>query len=98
MSKGKVSLGKAEQVLSKSLVDSIADLAEDEIEQLIVKTEQDIRKIKLERKNDTKLNAAKDIVKDLNAAYSAAVAQSEAKKNFLLDKLEELQADLEDAQ
>jgi hypothetical protein len=30
-------------------------------------------------------------VKDLGAAYSAAIAHSDAKKNFLLDKLEELQ-------
>jgi hypothetical protein len=87
----KVSLGKAEQVLSKSFVDTIADLGEDELEQLIVKTEQEIRKIKSEKKNDSKLASAKEIVKDLGAAYSAAIAHSDAKKNFLLDKLEELQ-------
>lgn len=96
MSKAKNSLGKVESVLSKSFVDSIQSLAEDEIEQLIVKTEQDIRKIKLEKKNDAKLNAAKDIVKDLGAAYSSAVKQSEAKKSFLLDKLDELQNGVEE--
>lgn len=89
----KISLGKADQVLSKSFVDSVADLAEDELEQLIVKTEQEIRKIKTEKKNDAKLNSAKEIVKDLGAAYSAALAHNEAKKNFLLDKLDELQND-----
>jgi len=87
----RVSLGKADQVLSKSFVDSIAELGEDELEQLIVKTEQEIRKIKTEKKNDSKLNSAKEIAKDLSAAYTAAIAHNDAKKNFLLDKLEELQ-------
>jgi hypothetical protein len=94
----KVSLGKIENSLSKSFVDSVAALGEEELEQMIVKTEQEIRKIKLEKKNDAKLNSAKDIVKDLSSAYTAAITHNESKKSFLLDKLEELQGDGADAE
>lgn len=91
MSKKKISLGKAEQILSKSFTDNVAELGEDEIEQLVVKCDQEVRKIKAEKKNDPRLQAAKDVVKDLSSAYNSATQYSEAKRSFLLDKLEELQ-------
>jgi arsenate reductase-like glutaredoxin family protein len=89
--KKKVDLGKAEQILSKSFTDNVAELSEDEIEQLIVKAQQEVRKLKREKKNDPKLQAAKEIVSDLNGAYSSAISYSEAKSSFLLDRLEEIQ-------
>jgi arsenate reductase-like glutaredoxin family protein len=89
--KKKVDLGKAEQILSKSFTDNVSELSEDEIEQLIVKAQQEVRKLKLEKKNDPKLQAAKEIVSDLNKAYSSAISYSDAKSSFLLDRLEEIQ-------
>jgi hypothetical protein len=93
--KKRVDLGKAGNILSKSFTDNVADLSEDELQQLVVQCEKEIRKIKLEKKNDAKLVAAKDLVKDLNGAYASAVTYSEAKKSFLMDKLEEIQSEVE---
>ena len=89
--KKKVDLGKAEQILSKSFTDNVAELSEDEIEQLVVRAQQEVRKLKREKKNDTKLQAAREIVSDLNKAYASAISYSDAKSSFLLDRLEEIQ-------
>jgi hypothetical protein len=81
-------------VLSKTFVDSVSELSEEEVEQLVVQAEKVIRKITLEKKNDVRLNAAKDLVKDLGGAYSSAISYESAKKSFLMDRLEEIDTEV----
>lgn len=82
----------AKKTLSQSFVDNHENVSEDVASELIVKAEQKIKEIKEERVADDKLSAARQIVKDLNAAYTSAIKYEEAKIQFLLDKIEEIQS------
>ena len=78
--------------LSKSFVDNNENIDEDSAGALIVQAEQKIREIDEERSADEKLAAAKQIVKDLNAAYTSAIKYERAKIQFLLEKISEIQS------
>lgn len=78
--------------LSKSFVENHQNIDEDTAGALVVKAEQKIREIKEEREADEKLMAAKNIVKDLNAAYTSAINYEKSKISFLLDKIDEIQS------
>lgn len=80
------------KILSKSFVDNHENIDEDTAGQLIVKAEQKIKEIREERAADDKLAAAKQIVKDLNGAYTSAINYETAKIQFLLDKIAEIQS------
>ena len=77
--------------LDKSFVDNNEDISEDVAGELIVKSTQKIREMEQERDADEKLAAAKQIVKDLNSAYTSAIKYEKAKINFLLEKISEIQ-------
>lgn len=79
------------KTLSKSFVDNHEDINEDAAGELIVSSTQKIREIEQERDADEKLAAAKQIVKDINSAYTSAIKYEKAKINFLLEKIEEIQ-------
>jgi hypothetical protein len=81
----------AKKVLSKSFVDNHEDVNEDTAAQLIIEAEQKIKEIEEEKAADEKLVAARQIVKDINSAYSSAVKYERAKINFLLEKINEIQ-------
>lgn len=85
-------LDSVKKVLSQSFVDNHEDVSEDVAADLIVKAEQKIKEIKEERAADEKLAAAKQIAKDLNAAYSSTIKYEEAKIQFLLEKIQEIQS------
>lgn len=85
-------LNSVKKTLSKAFVDNHEDVNEDQAMELIVSAEQKIKEIKEERSADEKLTAAKQIVKDINLAYSSALRYEEAKIQFLLSKLEEIQS------
>ena len=81
----------AKKVLSKSFVDNHEAVDEDTASTLIVQAEQKIKEIEEEKAADEKLTAAKQIVKDINSAYSSAVKYERAKIQFLLEKINEIQ-------
>ena len=80
------------KVLSKSFVDNHENVTEDVAADLIVKAEQRMRHIREERAADEKLAQAKQIVKDLNGAYTSTIKYEQAKIDFLLEKIEEIQS------
>lgn len=80
------------QALNQSFIDNHEKVNEDEAGALIVKAEQKIKALEEERAADEKLAAAKQIVKDLNSAYTSAIKYEKAKITFLLEKIEEIQA------
>jgi len=81
-----------EKVLTESYVASKQDISETEAEKELITAEFAIKQIHYEKENDTQLNAAKEIVKDLNAGYSSASKYEKAKIEFLLEKIEGLRA------
>ena len=82
----------SQSALSKSFVDNHANVSEDVACELIVKAEQKVKAIRDERNADEKLAQAKQIAKDLNAAYTSAIKYEQAKIEFLLEKIEEIQS------
>lgn len=88
----KVNMGKAAKVLSKSFVENHENINEDEAAALIVKAEQEIRGLEDSRSMDEKLNAAKQLVKDITAGYNSAIKYERAKITFLLEKIDEIQS------
>ena len=84
-------MDSVKKTLSKSFVDNHENISEDVAGELIVKAEQKIREIEEERAADEKLMAAKQIVKDINGAYTSAVKYERAKISFLLEKIAEIQ-------
>ena len=83
-------MSDVKKTLSKSFVDNHEDVNADVAADLIVKAAQKIREIKEERGGDEKLAQAKQIVKDLNSAYSATIKYEQAKIDFLLEKIAEI--------
>jgi len=79
------------KVLSKSFVDNHESVDEDKAGQLIVQAEQKVKEIEEEKAADEKLTAARQIVKDINSAYTSAVKYERAKISFLLEKINEIQ-------
>jgi len=85
-------LDSVKKVLSKSFVDNHENVNQDVASDLIVKATQKIREIKEERAADGKLEQARQIVKDLNSAYTAAIKYEQAKIHFLLEKIQEIES------
>lgn len=84
--------GSSKKVLSKSFVDNHEAVDEDKAGELIVQAEQKIKEIEEEKAADEKLTAARQIVKDINSAYTSAVKYERAKISFLLEKINEIQS------
>jgi hypothetical protein len=85
-------LDSIKKVLSKSFVDNHENVNEDVAADLVVKASQKVRDIKEERAADEKLAQAKQIVKDLNSAYTSTIKYEQAKIDFLLEKIQEIQS------
>ena len=86
-----VDLGKAKKILSKTFLEDNDNVDEDKASELIVKSEQQIKAMNEEMQADEKLSAAKQIVKDLSSGYKNAIAYEQAKIQYLLAKIEEIQ-------
>lgn len=87
-----VDLGKAKKILSQTFLEDNENVNEDEAAHLIVKAEQTIKGLTEEMQADERLNAAQQVVKDLKSGYSNAIKYEQAKVQYLLAKIEEIQA------
>lgn len=88
MSKAKKSDPK--KTLSKAFVDNHQNIAEDEAMELIYECEKTVKDLEEDRASNDRLNAAKQIVKDLEKGYSSAVNYERAKIDFLVEKIREI--------
>lgn len=79
-----------EKVLTESYVASKQDITETDAEKELITAEFEIKQLIHDRENNQQLNAAKELVKDLNSGYSSAVKYEKAKIEFLLEKIENL--------
>lgn len=87
-----VDLGKAKKILSAAFVENHENINEDDAAHLIVKAEQQIKGLNEEMAADDKLNAAKQVAKDLQSGYKNAIKYEEAKIQYLLARIEEIQS------
>jgi small-conductance mechanosensitive channel len=86
-----VDLGKAKKILSSTFLEDNENINEDDAASLIVKAEQQIKALSDEMQADDKLNAAQQIAKDLKSGYNNAIRYEQAKIQYLLAKIEEIQ-------
>jgi len=84
-------MSDTKKALSKSFVDNNENINEDFAGEQIVLAVQKVREIEQERDADEKLQAGKQIVKDINSAYTSAIKYERAKINFFLEKIAEIQ-------
>lgn len=93
MNDKRVKMNKAKDILSKTFVESADGLNEDELNAMIAKSMQRKRDLKSEMEADEKLTAARQIVKDLSEGYKSVMKVEEARVDFLLGKLDEIQGE-----
>jgi hypothetical protein len=74
--------------LSPEFVDAINGMSDDEIKARILTCEGNLYEIAAAKQNDEKLNAAKEIVKDLSKPYAESKASENAKIQFAIFTLE----------
>lgn len=86
-----VDLGKAKKILSQTFLEDNQDVNEDMAAGLIVKSEQTIKGLTEEMQQDERLAAAKQVAKDLQSGYNNAIKYEQAKIQYLLAKIEEIQ-------
>lgn len=79
---------KWEKLLSDTFVSNNLNLSEDEAKTKLIDSQFQIKGLVTDREEDEQLSAAKEIVKDLNAGYSSAIAHEKAKIEFLLEVIE----------
>lgn len=84
-------LGKAKKILSSTFLEDNDRVSEDEAASLIVKSEQQIKALREEMTADEQLQAAAQVKKDLESGYKSAMKYEEAKIQYLLGKIEEIQ-------
>ena len=86
-----VDLGKAKKILSQAFLENNTAITEDGAAAMVVKSEIQIKALREEMNSDEKLAAAIQITKDLNTGYNNAIRYEEAKIQYLLAKIEEIQ-------
>lgn len=86
-----ISKGKAKKILSNSFQENHKDIGEDRAMELIYQAEKTMKNLREERNQDDKLNAAKNIAKELGTGYTSALNYEKAKIQFLVERVEELQ-------
>lgn len=84
-------MSEVRKTLNKSFLDNNENIDEDFAGQEIVKANQKIKEIEAEKDADERLQAGKQIVKDINSAYTSAIKYERAKINFFLEKIAEIQ-------
>jgi len=83
---------KYEKLLTDTYVSDRIHISEDDAVKELTECSFEIRKTLKDKEEDTELNSAKIIVKDLSAGYTAAINYEKAKIDFLLEKIEEARA------
>lgn len=81
--------------LPTGFTDDVGTMDEVSLKKVIFESESNIYTIDKEKDNDTKLNAAKDLVKDLSIPYRDAKATQTAKIKYCLYLLEGRGANLD---
>ncbi len=79
-----------EKVLTESWVNNSRDFNESEAEKALISSEFEIKELLHEKENHEQLQAARELVKDLNAGFSSGIKYEKAKIEFLLEQIENI--------
>ena len=77
------------EILSSTFKENNTGLTEEELNERVAQCELVIRALTEEKKTDTQLLSAQEIVKDINGGYNDAIKYERAKIEFLLDKIDD---------
>ena len=83
--------GKARTILDQTFVEDANDMNEDELAHQVIKSLIKKKGLQEELNSDERLQAAKQLVKDLEGSYKDAMKMADAKVAYLLDKIKEIQ-------
>jgi len=83
--------------LTSTFVEENANVNEENAAAQIVEAAKEISVLKAQMKGDERLEAAKQIVKDLRESYTSSIKFSQSKIKFLIDKLQDIEDEGEDA-
>jgi hypothetical protein len=78
-------------LLSDAFIQNNENISEDEAAAKVIQISLDIQKLKDIRKNDDKLKAGKEFVKNIADGYKSAINAEKEKVKFLLSKIQEIQ-------
>lgn len=78
--------------LGKAFTENHANIAQDYAEHLIAQSYLKIKILKKQKKEDEKLNAAKQLAKDLSEVYNSSIKEEKNKIDFFLKKIEEIES------
>lgn len=74
--------------LPDSYVDTIESMSKDELRDEVMKCQTVIIATEKDKEEDTKLNGAKELAKDLGSAYSRAIGTQKAKTKYVFYLME----------
>lgn len=80
---------KKKKKLPTGFSDEADTMSAEDLKKVIVESEGNIYTVEKEKELDTKLSAAKDLVKDLSSSYKEAISTMRAKIDYCLYLLEE---------
>lgn len=86
---------KLSKKLPTGFTESVDGMSEEEIKRVIVESEGNIYTLENEKEKDSKLNAAKEVMKELGGGYRDAKATQTAKIKYCLFVLENRGTDLD---
>lgn len=79
-----------DKVLTESWVNNNRNLTETEAEKALISAEFEVKQLLHDKENHEQLQAAREIVKDLNAGFSSGIKYEKAKIEFLLEQIENI--------
>ena len=82
-------LKKVMDKLPDTYADTVESMSQDDLKEEVIKCQTVIMATEKDKEEDTKLNAAKDLVKDLGSAYSRAIGTQKAKIKYVFYLMEQ---------
>ena len=86
-----LSMGKARTLLDQTFIEDVNDMNEDELASQVIRALIKKKNLTEEMVGDERIQAAKQLVKDLEGGYKDSMKMYDAKVGYILDKIKEIQ-------
>lgn len=86
-----LSMGKARTLLDQTFIEDVNDMNEDELAAQVIRALIRKKSLAEEMVGDERIQAAKQLVKDLESGYKDSMKMYDAKVGYILDKIKEIQ-------
>lgn len=84
-------MGKARTLLDQTFIEDVNDMNEDELASQVIRALIKKKNLTEEMVGDERIQAAKQLVKDLESGYKDSMKMYDAKVGYILDKIKEIQ-------